>query len=49
LDPIKGTLDTFLDPKNSMGRAPEQVDKFIEEWVQPVLDNGESRDDLKVV
>ena len=26
-----------------MGRAPEQVEKFIEEWVKPALDNDESR------
>jgi adenylosuccinate lyase len=48
-DLIKGDLDTLLDPKSFVGRAPEQVDKFIEEWVKPALDNDESRDESKVV
>ena len=42
-DPIKEDLDTLLDPKSFVGRAPEQVEKFIEEWVKPALDNDESR------
>ena len=42
-DPIKEDLATLLDPKSFVGRAPEQVDKFIEEWVKPALDNDESR------
>ncbi|KAF9791279.1 adenylosuccinate lyase [Thelephora terrestris] len=42
-DPIKEDLATLLDPKSFVGRAPEQVEKFIEEWVKPSLDNDESR------
>jgi len=42
-DPIKGDLATLLNPKSFVGRAPEQVEKFIEEWVKPALDNDESR------
>ena len=42
-DPIKEDLSTLLDPKSFVGRAPEQVQKFIEEWVKPALDNDESR------
>jgi adenylosuccinate lyase len=46
-DPIKEDLDTLLDPNSFVGRAPEQVEKFIEEWVKPALDNDESRDGIK--
>jgi len=42
-DPIKEDLATLLEPKSFVGRAPEQVEKFIEEWVKPALDNDESR------
>jgi len=30
-----------------VGRAPEQVEKFIEEWVKPALDNDESRSGIE--
>ena len=36
-DPIKGQLDALLDPKSFIGRAPEQVDKFLNEWVQSAV------------
>ncbi|KAN0080260.1 adenylosuccinate lyase [Tylopilus felleus] len=36
-DPIKGELEALLDPQTFIGRAPEQVDKFIKEWVEPAL------------
>lgn len=42
-DPIREDLPALLDPKSFVGRAPEQVEKFIEEWVKPALDNDESR------
>ena len=42
-DPIKEDLPSLLDPKSFVGRAPEQVEKFIEEWVKPALDSDESR------
>ena len=35
--PIVPHLDELLDPKSFIGRAPEQVDKFLNEWVQPAL------------
>ncbi|KAF8750852.1 Adenylosuccinate lyase [Rhizoctonia solani] len=35
--PIVPQLDTLLDPKTFIGRAPEQVDSFLEEWVAPAL------------
>ena len=40
-DPIKGQLDALLDPKSFIGRAPEQVDKFLVEWVRPALADEE--------
>ena len=46
-DPIKEELDALLDPKSFVGRAPEQVERFIEEWVKPALDNDESRDGIE--
>lgn len=35
--PIIPQLDVLLDPKTFIGRAPEQVDKFLKEWVRPSL------------
>ncbi|CAK9782573.1 adenylosuccinate lyase [Cutaneotrichosporon oleaginosum] len=35
--PILGELDALLEPSTFIGRAPEQVDKFIAEWVEPAL------------
>ena len=36
-DSIKPHLDELLNPATFIGRAPEQVDKFLNEWVQPAL------------
>ena len=36
-EPIWGVLDDLLDPKTFIGRAPEQVQEFVKEWVQPAL------------
>ncbi|KAJ1672642.1 adenylosuccinase ade13, partial [Spiromyces aspiralis] len=36
-EPIWDELDQLLDPKTFIGRAPEQVDKFIEHHVKPAL------------
>jgi len=36
-EPIWERLDEIMEPKSFIGRAPEQVDEFIEEWVQPAL------------
>ena len=39
-------LEALVDPHRFVGRAPEQVDRFLEEWVQPVLDRlGASAED----
>ena len=35
--PISGQLQTLLDPSTFIGRAPEQVDNFVAEWVHPAL------------
>lgn len=40
-DPVKAQLDSLLDPQTFIGRAPEQVDKFIKEWVEPALADPE--------
>ncbi len=32
------TLRTFLEPARFVGRAPEQVDRFLAEWVEPILE-----------
>ena len=40
-DPIKDELDALLDPRSFIGRAPQQVDKFIKEWVAPALEDPE--------
>ena len=44
---IKGGLYTFLEPKSFVGRTPEQVEKFTEEWVKPTLDSDESRSGIE--
>ena len=31
-------LDTLIDPNLFVGRAPQQVDEFIQEEIQPILD-----------
>ncbi|KAL0952814.1 hypothetical protein HGRIS_007039 [Hohenbuehelia grisea] len=43
-DPIKDQLDQLLDPASFIGRAPEQVDAFLRDWVNPALDNAESKE-----
>ena len=40
-EPIKEELDALLEPSSFIGRAPEQVDKFMKEWVEPALADGE--------
>lgn len=37
--PILDKLDTLLNPATFLGRAPEQVEEFLEEEVAPVLAN----------
>lgn len=35
--PIHEQLEDLLDPSTFIGRAPEQVEEFLQEEVQPVL------------
>lgn len=46
-DPIKGQLDRLLDPQSFIGRAPQQVDAFLEDWVRPALADEESRQAIR--
>ncbi|GAW02049.1 adenylosuccinate lyase [Lentinula edodes] len=46
-DPIKAQLDSLLDPKSFVGRAPEQVERFLREWVDPVLGDEIGREVIK--
>ena len=46
-DSIKKELDNLLDPSSFIGRAPEQVDGFLKNWVQPVLDDKEIFDAIE--
>ncbi|THU84424.1 Adenylosuccinate lyase [Dendrothele bispora CBS 962.96] len=39
-DELKDEDGGLLDPKTFIGRAPEQVDGFLKEWVRPVLDEA---------
>ncbi|OWF42471.1 adenylosuccinate lyase-like [Mizuhopecten yessoensis] len=36
-EPVRGCLDKLLEPSNFIGRAPEQVTKFIKEEVAPSI------------
>lgn len=40
-DPIKAELDDLLKPESFIGRAPEQVDAFLKDWVEPALADKE--------
>lgn len=42
-DPIKPQLESLLEPSSFIGRAPEQVDAFLKEWVRPALEDEELR------
>jgi adenylosuccinate lyase len=34
----EGGIRTLMDPRRFVGRAPEQVDAFLRDWVAPVLE-----------
>ncbi|HSR40588.1 MAG TPA: lyase family protein, partial [Longimicrobiales bacterium] len=44
----RAELEELTDPARFVGRAPEQVDRFLEEWVQPALERylSDARDRL---
>merc|ERR1719148_567963 len=39
---VHDKLDTLVDPKLFVGRAPEQVDEFIQDEIQPILELNNS-------
>lgn len=43
--PVHSKLKELLDPMTFVGRAPEQVDSFLKDWVKPALAKYEQ--DLK--
>lgn len=43
-DPIKASLDELLEPASFVGRAPEQVDAFVRDWVMPALAGPEMQE-----
>ena len=40
-NPIVAQLDALLDPATFIGRAPQQVDRFLAVWVRPALADAE--------
>jgi adenylosuccinate lyase len=44
--PVKDKMNEILDAGNFIGRAPEQVLEFINEYINPLLD--ENKDELNV-
>ena len=46
-DTVKDELEALLDPKTFVGRAPEQVDRFLKEWVEPALGDKELKEALE--
>ncbi|KAI6095398.1 hypothetical protein EDD16DRAFT_1528641, partial [Pisolithus croceorrhizus] len=45
-DPIKDELDQFAGSKDVCRQAPEQVDRFLKEWVEPALTEEELQEAL---
>merc|ERR1712157_491998 len=43
---VHSKLDTMVDPSKFVGRAPEQVDEFVKEIVEPIL--SEHKDLLEI-
>ncbi|CAB1341463.1 unnamed protein product [Coregonus sp. 'balchen'] len=46
--PILGHLDNILDPKTFIGRAPQQVARFLSEEVRPLLEPYKAQIDIKI-
>jgi adenylosuccinate lyase len=38
-------LDGWMDPRRFVGRAPEQVDRFLADWVEPALARADAEAD----
>ncbi|GAB6088160.1 adenylosuccinate lyase [Alkaliphilus crotonatoxidans] len=41
-------LDELLDPKNFIGRAPQQVEDFLKEYIHPIIEENKNLLGLKV-
>jgi adenylosuccinate lyase len=41
-------IENIIDPSLYIGRAPEQVEEFVEEFIRPVLDEFSGKLDMKV-
>lgn len=39
---VHAKLDTLIEPRLFVGRAPEQVDEFLEEEVAPILESNKA-------
>jgi adenylosuccinate lyase len=37
----KGRIQSILQPENFIGRSPQQVDEFVNEYVNTVIDNNQ--------
>ena len=37
-------LDSLLEPSSFIGRAPEQVTEFLQDWVKPALEDKEAQE-----
>uniref|UniRef100_A0A672FUP9 Adenylosuccinate lyase n=1 Tax=Salarias fasciatus TaxID=181472 RepID=A0A672FUP9_SALFA len=46
--PILGQLDALLDPRTFIGRAPQQVTRFLSEEVRPLLEPYNAKMDVKI-
>ena len=46
-DAIADELDALLDPRSFIGRAPQQVDKFLQDWVALALADPELKATLE--
>uniref|UniRef100_A0A3B3XL43 Adenylosuccinate lyase C-terminal domain-containing protein n=1 Tax=Poecilia mexicana TaxID=48701 RepID=A0A3B3XL43_9TELE len=46
--PILGQLDALLDPSTFIGRAPQQVTRFLSEEIRPLLEPFKSKMDLRI-
>ncbi len=45
---VHATLSDIMDPNRFVGRAPQQVDEFIEEVIDPILQRYPAMDSVRV-
>ena len=46
--PVKDKMNEILDARNFIGRAPEQVEEFINEYISPLLSQNKDKINVKV-